>query len=143
MAGIIAAQDRPEKAHIFTDIFEAPENMGRNRNQVAGFQRDPGIIAMFPQIERPCPLVYEKHFFRFVAVLGIDTARRLPRAADVESMRLGNMNMLIGIFGYTRTDYCEILLLIRSGSAGVDERVIAGNKVPIAHDLNWRAVHSF
>ena len=89
---------------------------------------------MFAQIEAPGPAVRDEHLRGVVAVLGIDAARRLARAADIKAVGLGDVDVLFGVFRDAWSDDREVFLLTRSRCAAVDEGVVAGPQVRIAHD---------
>jgi hypothetical protein len=64
-------------------------------------------------------------------MLRIYAVRRLASGTDIESMRLGNVNMLLGIFRDAGPDDREILFVFTSGIARVDERVAARHEIAV------------
>ena len=73
-----------------------------------------GIVAMLTQIKPPLARMDHKHLSRVMAVLRVDTARRLARAANVEAVRIGNVDMLFGVFGNSGADNREIFFCLRT-----------------------------
>jgi hypothetical protein len=55
-------------------------------------------------------------------MLGVHAARRLPRAADIETMRLADVHMLIGVLSHAGADDREVFLGVRPRGAGINER---------------------
>ena len=68
------------------------------------------ILTMLAQIEAPMAAVNHEYLSRIVAMLRIHTARRLPGTADIITMRLCNMDMLVRVFGNTWANDGEIFL---------------------------------
>jgi hypothetical protein len=66
-------------------------------------------------------------------MLRIYAVGRLASGTDIESMRLGNVDMLLGIFRDARPDDREVLFVFASGIARVDERVAARDEIAVAH----------
>ena len=73
-------------------------------------QIDLCVVAIFTEIEAPMSAMHDKHFGSIMTMLGIHAARWLPRPANIIAMRLGYVNMLIGIFGNAGSDNCKIFL---------------------------------
>ena len=96
-------------------------------------QVDLRIVAMLAQIEAPMAAVDDENLSRIMAVLRVYTARRLPRTADIIAMRFGNMDMLVGVFGYAGANNRKIFLRLLPGRPAIDEGVVTGNKVAITH----------
>ena len=65
---------------------------------------------------------------------GIPAFWRLPRSADIESRRVGNMDMLVGTFRHATTDDREVFLLIAAGGVRVDKGGAAGDKIAVANN---------
>ena len=66
-----------------------------------------------------------EHLSRLVAVLRIDTTRWLACAADIEPVRLRDVDVLVGVFGHSWTNGGEVLLCFRTRRTGIDEGIEA------------------
>ena len=74
-----------------------------------------------------------KHLGRFVTMLGVETARWLACATDIESVGDADMHMLVRAFGDAGPDDGEILFLSAARGPGIDERGRARAKVCVPY----------
>ena len=88
---------------------------------------------MLAKVEAPVARMYDEHLGGVVAVLRIDAPRRLSCAADVKAVRLGDVDILLGILRYARADDREILFRLGPRGAGVDKRIVARPQIDIAN----------
>jgi hypothetical protein len=72
-----------------------------------------------------------------MAVLGIDTGGGLSRTTNIKPVRLGNMDVLIGVFRHTRADDGEILFGFRTGRTTINEGIIARAQIYITHQTRF------
>ncbi len=63
----------------------------------------------------------------------VGAARRLARGADIETMRLGDVHVLMWIFSDARTDDGEVFLLVATRTARIDKCVGAGPQFVVAY----------
>ena len=73
-------------------------------------------------------------------MLRIYTLGWLTCPADIEAVRLGNMDVLLWVFGHARADNRKILFCLRPGGARIDEGVKAGPQIGIAHDTSFHGL---
>jgi hypothetical protein len=76
--------------------------------------------------------MHNEHFGRFVAVLRVETTRRLPCASDIEAMRDADMDMLIRVFRHARSNDRKIFFLSAAWRPRVDKGGCAGTKVAVS-----------
>jgi hypothetical protein len=93
---------------------------------------------MLAEGKQPTSRMNYKDLGRVVAVLGVRTAGRLTRTANIKPVRLRDMNVLFGIFGNPGTNDREILLGIRTGSSSVDKSIAARHEVSVPDDPGFQ-----
>ena len=72
-----------------------------------------------------------------MAVQRVAALGRLACGPDVETGRVGDVNVLIGTFGYAAADNGEVLFLVAAGRVCVDEGCATGLQIAVADDAGF------
>ena len=128
-AGVVAAQRGEEPAVVRPGIDEAAENPRRDRGDVAGLAGDFAVLAFRSPAEFPCALEDHEDFGGEMDVQVVDDAMRHGGGADVEAMRLAQVDDLVGAGGDARPDDRIVLLEMRPRRLAIDEGDGAGHVV--------------
>lgn len=133
-AGVVAAEHGEEEADVVADVLEAAEHVGGQRDDVARTEEGLAVLGTLAGAEGPGAGQDDEDLGGLVAMLGVDAARGLTRAADVEAVGEAEVDVLVGVLGDAGADDGEVLLALAAGSAGVDEGVAAGTQVGVADE---------
>jgi hypothetical protein len=131
---IVAAEHGIQVAGVLADVLESPEHMDRNRDDITWPKDDFAVFLVWTQQECPLTRVHDEDFGRFMAVLGVDAARRLPRASNVESVRDIDVDMLVRALCNAWSDNRKVFFLRAARGPGIDKRGRAGPQLGIANE---------
>ena len=126
-ARVVAPERREQPAVVRPHVGEAAEDPGRNGNHVAGLADDLAVVAVRSPAERPRAAEHEEHFGGEVDVQVVRDAVRHGGGADVEAVRLAQVDDLVAARRHAGADQGVVLLEVRAGRLAVDEGDRAGH----------------
>ena len=131
-ARIITAENRHDHPVIGADILEPAEDAGRDIDHIALFQHHLAVIAPGAPEKTPAARQHEEHLGRAMRMERVPTLRRLAGSADVETRRVGDVDMLVRGFRDTPANNGEVLFQVASRRVRINKGGAARHQVAIA-----------